>query len=151
MAACALVVIVAFGSACATSAPQQITPESFRSLQKDVDPKPTHIIKANGSKAKITLYSVHKLSVLHNGAPLAVPLDFSMTDTELRFELRNKPKPGQVTDLLEDVRIPLNEVTAYYFKSAQAGGGGVVIALGLGILVLLGVGLLAGGVGWPED
>jgi len=142
MAACALVVIVAFGSACSTTQTHQITKESFRTLQKDADPKPTHVIKTTGGKLVLARGFRDNLGILRNNlGPMQVDPKFTMTDTEIRLPGK---KSGLLADQYEAMTVPLDEIAGYYITDKTMTGLGAfgIIAgvAGLALVALFFVG-----------
>ena len=146
MAACTLVVIVAFGSACTTTQTHQITQESFRSLQKDTNPKPTHVIKTTGTKLWIKSdFREHLGIVQKTYGNLKIDPKFSMTDTEIRIPVKNT---GEGVDQYQSFKIPLDEISAYYITEKSLTGSasfGILAGVLAGGMILMIVALAIGG------
>jgi len=146
MAACTLVVIVAFGSACTTTEIHQITPESFRSLQKDTNPKPIHVMKTTGTRLVIKSNFRDHLGIVRKAyGPLKVDPKFSMTDTEIWFP---RKKPGVGINRYESITIPLDEISAYYITEKSLTGSasfGILAGVLAGGMILMIVALAMGG------
>ncbi len=130
MAACAMVVIVAFGSACTKN--YQIKADAFQTLQKNGAPK--FVKTVDGDKLKNPVKS--ELSIVHKDEDLPVPHSFEMSDSEIKFQWRRWR-----TDVESIRSIPLSEVEAYQVR--QVSGGLTAVAI---IGTILGVGAVFFGV-----
>jgi len=135
MAACTLVVIVAFGSACANQT-HQITPESFRSLQIDFEPTPTYVTKTTGRVLLLAKDFRNHLSILRNDhSTIKMDPGFSMTETALYIPGK---KTDPLTNRLEIFKVPLDEISGYYLTQRDSNAGGTA-STGVGIVVLGGL------------
>ena len=130
MAACVLVVLVAFGSACTKN--YQIERDAFRTLQKNGAPRVVKTV--DGYYLNDPVES--ELSIVHKDTELPVSHSFEMTDTEIKWVWRAKPTIGKVTDLTSIHNIPLSEVETYQVRHVSGEYTVLGILGGLAVVVL---------------